>query len=155
MGDNRQLSFWEATQDFAIPNQTDIPSDIGVNFVGWEIMGEIRAGETVELRSYWRVDQLLPERFDWVFSPYVHVFDSSGTRVVNAPGAVLETFTWRQGDLVIHRVPITLPPDSQASYTINTGLFDSIRFENAIFRIPQNNDDTLFTADIPLIHNQP
>ncbi|MCI0713311.1 MAG: hypothetical protein L0154_24350 [Chloroflexi bacterium] len=153
--DNQQLSFWAATQNFAIPNHTVIPSDIGVSFVGWEIVGELRAGETVELRTYWHIDQLLPERFDWVFSPYVHVFDSSGNRVVNAPGAVLETFTWRQSDLVIHRIPLTLPPDSQVSYSINTGLFDSIRFVNAIFRIPQNKDDTLFTADIPLIQHQP
>jgi 4-amino-4-deoxy-L-arabinose transferase-like glycosyltransferase len=151
LDDGTRLKFWLAAPLTDIPNAVRYPSDIEISFIGWEISGTPQPGQTVEVRTYWRIDNLLIERFGWTFSPYLHVFDNtSPDKLLILSGDVISPFTWRAGDVLIYRMQVSLPPDSQPPYRFVTGFFDSIRLVNAIFRVPQADGTTLFTTDLAL-----
>jgi hypothetical protein len=67
---------------------------------------------------------------------------------------VISALDWVPGDLLVYRLPISVPPDTQGPFALQVGLFDSVRTRpdgtpgvNAIFRL----DDETFVADVPLI----
>ncbi len=69
-------------------------------------------------------------------------------------GAVISALDWVPGDLLVYRLPISVPSDAQGPFALQVGLFDSVRARpdgtigvNAIFRL----DDETFVADLPLI----
>jgi hypothetical protein len=126
----------------------NLPSDIGVRFMGWWLLDPIEAGKTVELRTYWQVDGLGDP--NWTFAPYAHVFDGNGNRVFIADGLLLPMGTWRVGDWVVQTLTLSIPPDSFGPFSVNVGLFDSNRMTNAIFNFPENGEQ-IFTPDISII----
>jgi 4-amino-4-deoxy-L-arabinose transferase-like glycosyltransferase len=153
--DGSAVSLWRATpEQLTIAHPADIPSDILVSFVGWTLKGTLAAGETATLDLFWRVDGLSPDRGIWTFAPYAHLLDGNGARVAVVDGAVISALDWVPGDLLVYRLPISIPPDAQGPFALQVGLFDSVRARpdgtigvNAIFRL----DDETFVADLPLI----
>jgi hypothetical protein len=146
--DGTRAVVWEARQDFKPRYQTDIPSDIGVRFIGWWLLDPIQAGKTVELRMYWQADG--PADPNWSFTPYAHVFDRNGNRVFIADGLLLPLQTWQVDDWVVQTLSLSVPSDSVGPFSVNIGLFDSKRMTNAIFNFPEDGEQ-VFTPDISII----
>lgn len=153
--DGSVVALWRVTpEQLVIAHPADIPSDIQVSFAGWTLNGTLAAGQTATLDLFWRVDGLLPDRGIWTFAPYAHLLDGHGARVVVAEGAVISALDWVPGDLLVYRLPLSIPPDVQGPFALQVGLFDSVRARpdgtpgiNAIFRL----DDETFVADLPLV----
>jgi hypothetical protein len=149
--DGTRAAIWYAQQDFSPGQAADIPSDIGVRFVGWHLLAPLRAGETSALRTYWRVDALPPERFGWAFVPFVHVFNGDGERVAIIDGEPAPLQQWRAGDWMVQEMEIPVPPDSSRPYAVDVGVFDGQRMVNAIFNYPDDNGEMIFTATIRIL----
>ena len=153
--DGSAIALWRVTPArLPIAHPADIPSDIQVSFAGWTLNGVLAAGGSAVLDLFWRVDGLSPDRGIWTFAPYAHLLDGGGTRVAVVDGAVISALDWVPGDLLVYRLPIRIPPDAQGPFSLQVGLFDSVRARpdgtpgiNAIFRL----DDETFVADLPLV----
>lgn len=150
MRDGTRFVLWRAEQNLTPRNPADIPSDIGVRFIGWHLLQPLQAGHTAQLRTYWRVDSLPPERFGWIFVPYIHVFDGADNRILIADGEPLPLTTWQEGDWLVQEMSISLPADSTGPYGLNVGIVDGGRMVNAIFNY-LHNDEMIFTADLTLL----
>lgn len=150
MRDGTRFALWRAEQNFTPRNPAEVPSDIGVTFIGWHLLQPLRAGQTSQLRTYWRVDGLPIERFGWIFVPYAHLFDESDQRIVIIDGDALPLTTWGLGDWMVQEMRISVPDDSAGPYGLNIGIVDGGRMVNAIFNDPQD-DNLTYTADITLL----
>jgi hypothetical protein len=149
LDDGAVITLWRAQQaDAAIPHPANFPSDMDVSFVGWGLNGDLLPGAAVTLDTYWRVETLHADRGIWTFTPYVHLYDRSSTRLLVADSQPISALTWAPGDLLIHRIAFTVPADSSGPYAVNVGLYDSVRAVNAIFHLPVGD---VYTANIPII----
>lgn len=149
--DGTRAAVWRAKQDFRPRNQFDAPSDIGVRFVGWDLLEPLRAGSTVTLRTYWQVDGLPQERFGWAFVPFAHLYDSSGERIAIIDGWPVPMTTWQVGDWMVQAMEIEVPAASSSPYQLDVGLFDGQRMVNAIFNYPNSDETMLITATIRIV----
>lgn len=153
--DGSAIALWQVTPErLPVAHPADIPSDIQVSFAGWTLNGVLAAAQSVALDLFWRVDGLSPDRGIWTFAPYAHLLDGDGMRIAVVDGAVISALDWVPGDLLVYRLPLSIPPDAQGPFALQVGLFDSVRARpdgtpgiNAIFRL----DDETFVADLPLI----
>ncbi len=151
--DGTRLTVWEVQQErFNPPHRTDKPSDIGVRFIGWDLSEALRPGNIIHLRTYWQVDSLHPERGQWTFAPYAHLFTGNGQKIIS-DGVLVPSGTWDVGDWMIQELSIEVPPDSIGPYSINIGLYDSVRQTNASFYFPSADGETIWTIDIALWEN--
>jgi hypothetical protein len=151
LSDNQsRFTFWKFPQEMSIPHATAIPSDIGMSFVGWSVEESLQPGQTIVVHTYWRIDELLQERFGWIFGPFVHTLDGSGERISNESTIFIPPSQWRQGFLMISSLEVHLPSNSEGPYQMLTGVFDPNRMVDAIFRIPQADGSNEFTRIIPL-----
>lgn len=148
--DGTRLALWRIGQNFSPRYTADIPSDIGVSFIGWDLLQSLQAGRTSQLRTYWRVDSLPEERYGWIFVPYAHLINAAGQQIAVIDGDALPMTTWQVGDWLVQEMRISVPADSTGPYTLNVGIVDGGRMVNAIFNYPQN-DEMIFTADITLL----
>ncbi|MFN7211239.1 MAG: hypothetical protein ACK4P1_12755, partial [Aggregatilineales bacterium] len=94
----------------------------------------LRAGRTTRLYISLRVDALPPERADWLFTPFAHVYDGEGRRILIVDGAVTPAWAWRLGDVQRKTLPIALPEGAQPPFRVEIGLYDGVRGEAARFR---------------------
>lgn len=150
MHDGTRFVLWRAEQKFTPRHTADIPSDIGVSFIGWHLLQPLQPNKTVQLRTYWRVDSLPIERYGWIFVPYAHLFDANGNRIAIIDGDALPMTTWQVGDWFVQEMRITIPADSVGPYKLNVGIFDGGRLVNAIFHYSENGE-MIFSADITLV----
>ncbi|MBI5930135.1 MAG: hypothetical protein HY862_12560 [Chloroflexi bacterium] len=153
--DGTRISLWELKQNFKPMNSADIPSDVGIRFIGWWLLDALRPGQTATLRLYWQVDGLAPERGAWNFAPYAHVLDNQRQVRYIADGTYIPALTWRVGDWMIYDLMLQVPADIQGPITILTGFYDSPRGVNAIFNYPDASGQMQFTADLILFTTEP
>ncbi|NDJ75509.1 MAG: hypothetical protein GYB65_04550 [Chloroflexi bacterium] len=133
--DGARIELWRVMPDaIEIAHPVNIPSDIGVSFAGWTLHGDLAPGAPVLLDTFWRIDELRPERGIWVFAPFAHQYYTDGTgapaRAVEN-GDVLSALTWQPGDLMAQRLTLTIPPDANGPFEVQVGLFDSVRTNEA------------------------
>ncbi len=158
LGDGTRLDLWRAhPRDLLIAHPADIPSDLDVSFAGWTLNGDLMPGQTVTLDTFWRIDALHPDRGIWNFAPFVHLYDSGGTRLLVANGPVVSALKWAGGDLLVERITLAVPDGAIGPFALRVGLFDSVRVRedgaqgiNAIFRIPSGGEMT-YSADISIL----
>ncbi len=111
-------------------------SDKGIALIGAQISGALSAGQTATLQLTFRVDTLLPERADWLFTPFAHVYDADNRRVLIADGAVTPGWAWRLGDVQQKWVRLPLPEDAVGALRVEVGLYDGVRGESVLFELP-------------------
>jgi 4-amino-4-deoxy-L-arabinose transferase-like glycosyltransferase len=119
-----------------VPGDQAIRSDRGITYLGMNIEQPLAPGQTAALRTYWRVDALLPERGVWLFGPFVHVYDTTGERVAIGTGAVVPGVRWRMGDVHVQRIVVSIPADAAGPFTLQIGQYDGVHSANAIFALP-------------------
>lgn len=122
--------------NLTVPGDQAIRSDKGITYLGMSLEQALAPGQTATLRTYWRVDGLLPERGVWLFGPFVHVYDAAGKRVAIGTGAVVPGVRWRMGDIHVQRIALSVPADAAGPFTLQIGQYDGVHNANAIFTLP-------------------
>ncbi|MDL1924605.1 glycosyltransferase family 39 protein [Chloroflexi bacterium CFX3] len=120
----------------SIPRTMLLSSDKGITLIGAEIRGALRAGQIATLQLTFRVDALLPDRADWLFTPFAHVYDADNRRILIADGAVTPGWAWRLGDVQQKWVRLRLPAAAKGTLRVEIGLYDGVRGESALFELP-------------------
>jgi hypothetical protein len=82
------------------------------------------------------VDFVAPEVLERIFSPFIHVFDADGSRVVNMNGEGLPGYAWQVGELHLHRMTFSLPSGAPGPFTIRLGQYDGLHNSSIIFNLP-------------------
>jgi hypothetical protein len=127
-----------------------ISGDAGISFLGTALEGALNPGESTALVTAWRVDALLPERGGWLFGPFAHAFDAEGNRIAIADGAVTPGAAWRQGDVHLKRITITLPAGAAGPFALRAGLYDGVHQRGVIFSLPDgSHSDSIPIAVTP------
>ena len=115
----------------------------GLDLVGIDLVGDVVAGGSIQLRAHWDVLQAPPLHQDYHF--FVHLLDGEGNLVLQDDTATVHPVYWRQGDRLITTFYLNLPSDMPAgSYAANLGMYS---WPN-IIRIPlDNGSDSLSLAE--------
>ncbi len=113
-----------------------IQSDRGITYLGMKLESPLQAGATSTLLTYWRVDDLQVERGQWLFGPFVHVYDAAEQRITIANGAVVPGSRWRLGDIHIQRIVLNIPGSVRGPFTLQIGQYDGVHNANALFALP-------------------
>ncbi len=93
----------------------------GLTFLGHTVGQQpAHAGETVEVWTYWRVEEL-PER---PLSLMLHLIGPGGAPVVVGDGLGVPVEGWQVGDVIVQRHRLPLPPDAPAGdYDLYAGAY--------------------------------
>lgn len=128
LADGTAIRLWAVAPDrLPIAHPADIPSDIGVRFAGWTLSSALLPGQTATLDLFWRVETLHADRGIWIFTPFAHLYDGSGTRLMVVDGALIPALTWSAGDLLVYRLTVSVPQDAAGPFALRAGLFDGVR----------------------------
>ncbi len=101
----------------------DTPTQEGLTLHRYDLQ---RDDLTWTLTTIWRVDAP-PDAVDTlILGPFAHIHDAEGERIINAGGEGLPGYEWRVGDLHVHRMTFTLPPDAQGPFTLRVGQYDGL-----------------------------
>jgi hypothetical protein len=104
------------------------PSEAGITFVGYTLLGEARPGGSFDLLTYWRVDDLHPQRGEWYVSPSYHLVNDEEQIVANIGEHGQYAHRWQLGDVYLERATIPVAADAPpGSYRLDIGLFDVLR----------------------------
>ena len=112
----------------ALPQvRVDRPSEAGLSLLGYTLGGQAKAGKAIECTTYWRVDQLLPDRWGWYVGAAYHLVDRAGQVVTNTGKYGQWGYRWQVGDVYVERMEIPVPADAApGDYQLEISLFDPI-----------------------------
>jgi 4-amino-4-deoxy-L-arabinose transferase-like glycosyltransferase len=155
--DGTRIVIWRVTpDDLSIDHPADIPSDIGLRFLGWTLDGDLTPGGAATLTTFWRVEALHPDRGIWSFLPVANVVDVSGAQVASDQGHAVSGLTWAVGDVMVQRLDLALPADAAGPFAIQLSLFDPARIRedstvgiNAVFQVSEG-EEIEYTATISI-----
>lgn len=125
----------------------NIPGDAGIAFAGLEIETPPQAGHEAVILTRWRITELKAGRENWLFGPFVHVYDGAGQRVAIGDGSVVPGFQWRAGDVQLQRIRVQIPPDAAGPFRLMVGQYDGVHGLNVIFTLPDGTQSA--TLPIP------
>lgn len=112
----------------ALPEvRVDRRSEAGLSLLGYTLAGRAHPGQAIQCTTYWRVDELQPERWGWYVGVSYHLVDPSGRVVTNTGKYGQWGYRWRLGDVYVERMEIPVPADAEpGAYQLEIGLFDPI-----------------------------
>jgi 4-amino-4-deoxy-L-arabinose transferase-like glycosyltransferase len=130
--------------------KTDWPSSSGLTFLGYTLNGTPRAGNPIEVMTYWRVDDEKDINGENFVGASYQLFDSTEQRRAQADGHGQWAHRWQTGDVYVERVRIDLPADLEAGeYELMVGLFDSIHQQNYEF-VPSQGAQAVYVIPITI-----
>lgn len=124
----------------------ELPSDRGVTLWAAQFDGELLPGTAVDLRLAFAINALPPERTQWLFAPFAHLYDGTGTRILISDGAVMPGWGWRQDEVQIKRLILNIPVGAQPPFQVRVGLYDGVHNLSALFTLPDGSQE----AAVPL-----
>ena len=151
--DGAQVAFRQAlpltrTSALALPaHPIDWPSESGLSLLGYTISQTNEITPALDVITYWRVDELKPERADWYAGAYYQLRQPGGSPVANVGEHGQWGYRWELGDVYVDHVRIPLPDRPAGNYQLIIGLTDSIHQRNFAL---QSSDSLSGTLAIPL-----
>jgi 4-amino-4-deoxy-L-arabinose transferase-like glycosyltransferase len=137
LADGTRVSFLRAlpySRDaaLALPDVAlDWSSEAGLSMLGYSLNAVTQPGHPIHCTTYWRVEELYPERGEWYIGAFYHLMGQSGQIVSNVGEHGQWGYRWQLGDVYVERVSIPVPTDlSQGEYRIEIGLFDFVHTRN-------------------------
>jgi len=93
----------------------------GLEWLGYTLdRSRTRAGQSVELATFWRVDQLPAEPL----SLMAHVLASDGRPISIGDGLGVPIEDWRVGDTIVQRHVLEIPPGApRGTYWVHIGAY--------------------------------
>ena len=128
----------------------DWTSDAGLTLLGYslETPPPYRAGQELVAITYWRVEELHPDRAEWLVAPFIHVLNAEGQIMANVSSEGQWADRWEPGDVYIRRTIIPLPDYAEAGeHQLAFGLFDPLRETGFALHSPSGTD-TLYLAPL-------
>jgi len=122
----------------ALPDvAVDWPSEAGLSLLGYSLDTTVQPGQSARCTTYWRVEELLPERGEWYIGAFYHLLDQSGRLVANVTGQSQWARRWHLGDTYVERISIPVPADlPPGEYRFESGVFDCIHMRNYSLHSP-------------------
>ena len=104
-----------------------LEASFGDNFIqlwGYDVEGELRAGELFTVTLYWQAGQRPIERD---YQAFVHMLGEDGQLVAQHDGpprlGAYPTSAWSPGEIVVDAHPIDIPPDYQGRIRLLVGFY--------------------------------
>jgi len=147
--DGAQVAFRQAlpvtrTSALALPaHPIDWPSESGLALLGYTISQTDELTPALDIITYWRVDELKPERADWYVGAYYQVHQLDGSLIANVGEHSQWGYRWELGDVYVDHVRIPLPDRSMEGYQLIIGLTDSIHQRNFALQSTNSPQGTL------------
>jgi hypothetical protein len=130
------------------PKRVDWQSNEGLTLVGYDLDAPLAPGKQVTLTTWWRVDHMnAPAREEWLFAPFVHVYDGARERVSIADGVPVPGGRWQVGALYIQQTPLDVPAESEGPYMLEVGQWDALRNVNVVFIPPEEEPTTVYRIE--------
>jgi hypothetical protein len=107
----------------------DRPTSAGLTLLGYDAGPAVphAPGEDLTLTTYWRVDDLRPERAGWFVAAYYQILNAAAQIEANVNGRGQWGYRWQLGDVYVERAVVPLPAGlSGGDYRLIFGLFDPI-----------------------------
>ena len=102
----------------------NVPFDNGARLWGADLPSAVPAGGSTTLRTWWALDEVLPEQVTSMWSIFNHLLDEEGARRGQGDGLGLPSYFWRPGDHFLQWTPIQVQEDAPAgTYRLWTGLY--------------------------------
>jgi hypothetical protein len=127
--------------------RAEIPSDLGISYLGAEVITPPVPGGAVRLITRWRIAELHPERGGWLLGAFVHVRTATGERVAIGSGAVVPGGGWRVGDVHLVRLDVDIPAEALGPFTLHVGQYDGVHGLNAIFTLADGSHSPLIPVN--------
>ncbi len=124
--------------------ELNVPTQQGIQLSEYQLQQD---GDEWLLTLIWRVEFVAPEVHKLIFSPFVHVFDSDDTPILNISSEGLAGYLWSAGDLHVHQIRFKLPDEGQPPYYLLVGQFDGLHNQNLVFLL--ENGDLDVTVRLP------
>lgn len=117
------------------PQETVLwPSEAGITLIGYTMFGKAQPSQSFDLITYWRVDDLHPDRGEWYVSPTYHLVNDQEQIVANVGEHGQYAHRWQLGDVYVERVTIPIAADAPSgSYRLDISLFDVLRSQGYQF----------------------
>ncbi|MBN1486686.1 MAG: hypothetical protein JW981_03525, partial [Anaerolineae bacterium] len=110
---------WNAEESYLGLNQEEVKLADTLVFLGYDAPASARAGETLEVITYWRVDTP-PGR---PLSLMLHLLDASGAGVAVGDGLGVPVNQWQAGDVIAQRHPLQIPGEAEGEAVLVTGAY--------------------------------
>ncbi len=124
MGKVRVLPWSRLNEPPAMQHEVDGEFGRAAELLGYDLTGRSSPGEEVTITLYWKVRTSL----DKSYSVFIHLTDETGKPVAQADGIPGEwlrpTTTWREGEVIIDRHTLRLPPRlAPGAYPLYVGFY--------------------------------
>lgn len=140
LADGTQVDFilvtpYSQEEALALPsNPVGWTSDAGLTLLGYDVQ---LVETNLMITTYWRVEQLHPDRAAWYITPYYQLFDDQGQLLVNMSQHGQWGYQWQVGDVYVERVAMEVaPPGLWDEATLAIGLYDPIQGHNFFLNGP-------------------
>jgi 4-amino-4-deoxy-L-arabinose transferase-like glycosyltransferase len=121
----------------------DWPSAAGLTLLGYTLNSPIKLGSTIELATYWRVDDIRPGSQEWYIGAFYQLRDQWGQLISSADGHGQWARRWQLGDVYVERTTVTLPADLAPGHdTLNIGVLDGVHAQAYPFQPPEGAQDS-------------
>lgn len=102
-------------------------SDAGLTLLGYDLTWADDGPRTLLVTTYWRVEDLHPDRGAWFVSSFYHLLNEQGQIEVNVSPHGQWGYRWVLGDVYVERIVLPLPDGSApGNYELAIGLYDPI-----------------------------
>ena len=103
------------------------PSDTGLTLTGYTFRGAAVTGGTLDIITYWRVDEIDRARNEWYVASSYHLRDETGTLLANVGENGQWAYRWVSGDVYVEHISIPVPPTApESGLSLEIALFDSV-----------------------------
>jgi hypothetical protein len=125
-----------AAADLVIDGERlDIPTQQGITLLAYDLWQD---EETWHLRTFWRVDAVMPEVLELIYAPFIHVFNAAGERILIVDGQGLAGYEWSVGDIHVHEMRF----EASEPFTLQVGQYDGLHNAGLIFFPPDAEPTT-------------
>ncbi|MCB8962307.1 MAG: glycosyltransferase family 39 protein [Ardenticatenales bacterium] len=117
----------------------DWTSDAGLTLLGYTILTPppYEAEGSIMVKTYWRVEDLHPDRGEWFVTPFIQIADADWQLLSNVAAEGQWGYRWQIGDLYVQQQTITLPDYVQpGEHRFLIGLSNAIDGQNFSLNAP-------------------
>lgn len=116
-------------------------SDAGLTLLGYDLTWADDGTRTLLVTTYWRVEDLHPDRGAWFVSSFYHLLNEQGQIEVNVSPHGQWGYRWVLGDAYVERVALALPDGSApGNYELAIGLYDPIHSLSFMMNSPDTRE---------------